>query len=340
MLTCFQGSDHCPVYGEFKDVVSVEGDDGKSETKLVDIMNPPGVFNDGVRQKDWNIKDLPPFSARLMPEFYQRRSIKDMFKKPTAPAAPASASNSQTVTSSTSQPTQTTDESRVKDESASTATPHSKTAVSPSPDRKRKASETSISQTMKKQKAAPSSTSRAAPTKGQKSLKGFFQSKPKSEEPATSVTGNTPDLSKPAASKDAGGTGGDSTMSEAALSTSAPHSVSANNLTSPGNARGISTGSETKPDAQSLPPLDDDDEMVYDPIVNKESWQTLFRKPAAPLCESHEEPCKSMQTRKKGENQGRSFWMCARPLGPSGTKEKGTQWRCGTFIWCSDFKTA
>jgi len=79
-------------------------------------------------------------------------------------------------------------------------------------------------------------------------------------------------------------------------------------------------------------------ETVHDPIVSKESWDTLFRKKAAPLCESHKEPCKSMVTKKKGENQGRSFWMCARPLGPSGQKEKGTEWRCGTFVWCSDWR--
>merc|ERR1712093_294897 len=99
-------------------------------------------------------------------------------------------------------------------------------------------------------------------------------------------------------------------------------------MTSPANAQGsqVTAGTPAEPESQPLPRLDDADEMVYDPIVNKESWQTLFRKPAAPLCESHEEPCKSMQTKKKGENQGRSFWMCARPLGPSGTKEKGTQW--------------
>jgi AP endonuclease-2 len=300
-------------------------------------MNPPGVFSNGIRQKDWNVKDLPSFSARLMPEFSQRRSIKDMFKKPTAPAAPASSSNGQTVTPSTAQPTGT---SEVTDESASTVAPQSKAAASSSPDRKRKASETSVSQPIKKQKATPNSTSKAAPAKGQKSLKGFFQSKPKPEEPATSAIESTSDLSRTGASKDTEETGGDFTMSEAAYQSFTPHSAHAKDLTSPADARGSPMGNETKLEDQSLPPLDDDDEMVYDPIVNKESWQTLFRKPAAPLCESHEEPCKSMQTRKKGENQGRSFWMCARPLGPSGVKEKGTQWRCGTFIWCSDFKTA
>jgi len=34
---------------------------------------------------------------------------------------------------------------------------------------------------------------------------------------------------------------------------------------------------------------------------------------------------------------GRSFYVCARPLGPSGDKERGTEWRCGTFIWSSDW---
>jgi len=29
--------------------------------------------------------------------------------------------------------------------------------------------------------------------------------------------------------------------------------------------------------------------------------------------------------------------MCARPLGPTGEKEKGTEFRCGTFIWSSDW---
>ncbi|RMZ85083.1 hypothetical protein DV738_g281, partial [Chaetothyriales sp. CBS 135597] len=69
---------------------------------------------------------------------------------------------------------------------------------------------------------------------------------------------------------------------------------------------------------------------------NKNSWGRLFAKPIAPHCE-HDEPCKTMVTKKKGENCGRSFWMCARPLGPTGQKERGTQWRCQTFIWCSDW---
>ena len=81
-----------------------------------------------------------------------------------------------------------------------------------------------------------------------------------------------------------------------------------------------------------------------DPIAAHEqrraAWSHLFKKPIAPKCEGHAEPCKSMQTRKPGANCGRAFWMCARPLGPSGQKERGTQWRCPTFIWCSDWNAS
>ena len=78
-------------------------------------------------------------------------------------------------------------------------------------------------------------------------------------------------------------------------------------------------------------------ENVHDPVESKESWSKLFTKPAAPRCEGHGEPCISLLTKKPGMNLGRSFWMCPRPLGPSGAKEKNTQWRCQTFMWCSDW---
>lgn len=69
------------------------------------------------------------------------------------------------------------------------------------------------------------------------------------------------------------------------------------------------------------------------------AWANIFTPQQAPSCEGHGEPCISLVTKKAGLNQGRSFWMCPRPLGPSGSAEKGTQWRCATFIWCSDWET-
>ncbi|EEP75607.1 hypothetical protein UREG_00453 [Uncinocarpus reesii 1704] len=79
-------------------------------------------------------------------------------------------------------------------------------------------------------------------------------------------------------------------------------------------------------------------ENTPDPAA-KESWAKLFTRKAPPRCEGHNEPCIVLVTKKAGPNCGRSFWICPRPLGPSGDKEIGTPWRCPTFIWCSDWKS-
>lgn len=80
-----------------------------------------------------------------------------------------------------------------------------------------------------------------------------------------------------------------------------------------------------------------DHDSVIDPIAAKEDWTKLFSKKPTPRCDGHQEPCISLTTKKPGVNCGRAFWICPRPLGPSGEKEKGTQWRCPTFIWASDY---
>ncbi|PHH82025.1 hypothetical protein CDD82_7281 [Ophiocordyceps australis] len=77
-------------------------------------------------------------------------------------------------------------------------------------------------------------------------------------------------------------------------------------------------------------------ERVFDPIEAKESWSRLLGKRIAPRCQ-HGEPCISLVTKKPGINCGRSFYICPRPLGPSGDKEKDSEWRCSTFIWSSDW---
>jgi AP endonuclease 2 len=70
-----QGSDHCPVYVVFKDKVEIDGD----EVHIKDIVNPPGMFQDGNRKQQWSSKNLLPTSGKLLPEFKGRRNIKDMF---------------------------------------------------------------------------------------------------------------------------------------------------------------------------------------------------------------------------------------------------------------------
>lgn len=70
----------------------------------------------------------------------------------------------------------------------------------------------------------------------------------------------------------------------------------------------------------------------------KASWSRLgLGQRQAPMCE-HGEPCKTFVTKKAGVNNGRSFYMCARPPGPLGKREKGTAWQCTTFMWSRDWR--
>lgn len=76
------GSDHCPVYAVFKDKVWVDG----VEKHILDIVNPLGIFEGGVRKQSWSTKCLLPMSGKLIPEFDKRQSIRDMFtRKPSLP---------------------------------------------------------------------------------------------------------------------------------------------------------------------------------------------------------------------------------------------------------------
>jgi AP endonuclease 2 len=155
--------------------------------------------------------------------------------------------------------------------------------------------------------------------KGQQSLKGFFQAKAvilnDSRTTEDTDTANEVPL-QPASTAIATNDSQDS-VSEAASAKS--------DYTSQGETT-------IPPGDSSLWPTIDEASAE----ASKQSWGKLFSKRISPKCE-HDEPCKIMLTKKPGINCGRSFWMCARPLGPSGNKEKNTQWRCSTFIWASDW---
>ncbi|KAK1758391.1 Endonuclease/exonuclease/phosphatase [Echria macrotheca] len=321
------GSDHCPVYATLADTVKKDG----TEIFLVDIMNPEGMFKNGQRLREWTQKDLLPTSAKLIPEFDRRRSIRDMFFKKAPPpsssgistskpdpqkdAAPEGAedsipesADSQTLSLSTPQPSQASTIS-----SALTATSPQNTVSS-----KRQAdSSASLSRPQKKTKPTLSKeNSKSGPGLAQRSLKGFFKPKAPDPDPHKGETDAKEDPSLSATSA-------------------------------------VPSGSDT-PQSQSdsrVPPADADMEdwpddtpktssssgdKVFDPIASKESWSKLLGKRKVPKCE-HGDDCQSFTTKKAGVNCGRSFFVCPRPLGPTGDKEIGTEFKCRTFIWSSDW---
>ncbi|KAI1115529.1 DNA lyase [Nemania sp. NC0429] len=303
------GSDHCPVFAVINDTVRI----GQEEVFIKDIMNPSGVFKKGNRLREWSTKDLLPLSAKLIPEFDRRRNIKDMFfKKPLAPkispALPQEPSLSQVgdseITAASGPSTITLD--RV-DSTAPTSTPPPSTINSSSGGLKRTTSASASPN--KPQKKARAGISREPSMKGQSSLTGFF--KPK-------TLNNGIKKSNEATMPPPGGIDGATEIEAGSTATE---------LEIP----------KTDVDESEGDSAFDDPGNVFDPIQAKESWSKLLGKRIVPKCE-HGEDCISLVTKKPGMNRGRAFFICPRPLGPSGEKEKGTEWRCGTFIWSSEWK--
>ncbi len=316
------GSDHCPVYATIKDKAMFEG----RETDIKDIMNPAGMFKDGKRVRDWTLKDMLPISARLIPEFDRRQSIKDMFMRPALPKGQSTATSIVTgadaktkTAESASQPSSSPVISGEKGNSVSAS--QARSPSRPPALSKRPAESASLSRPTKKNRAATAKATKNGPPKGQTSLAGFF--KPKVTSSASGSHASLPNG------------GGDIKGSESWCS----------NLHLSANADGASD----EPTATSMPPLPPsaleiskpfdlaDQVDVVDPIVAKESWGKLLGGRVVPKCE-HGEPCLSLTTKRPGANQGRSFYICLRPIGPSGDKEIDTEWRCRTFIWSSDWR--
>ncbi|KEF54970.1 AP endonuclease 2 [Exophiala aquamarina CBS 119918] len=311
------GSDHCPVYAVLKDTVVLDG----SETHILDLVNPAGMFENGVRKLEWTNKNLLPMSGKLIQEFDKRRSIKDMFTRQPSLPRPKSTiqENSQNIESmlpplpsltagnntadtfvSPQEETVTLSKTTTN---ASDASSNAKTGNSfntKAVNGKRPAN-AAPGPTSKRSKAA-SQPGMTGAAKGQQSLKGFFAAKPSIVE--KTQTAPTEDQDPP---------------------------LPINSI--------LVDPPEVTPATFTLPAKSEvslEDEAAT--FAAKKSWGKLFAKPVSPKCE-HQEPCKTMVTKKPGVNCGRSFWMCNRPLGPSGKQEKGTQWRCNTFIWASDWDT-
>ena len=349
-LTKPKGSDHCPVYAVMKDAIIIDGVEGN----LRDVMNPPGMFLDGKRQRDYSATSDPlPSSGKLIPEFFGRRNIRDMFaRKPSLLQSQSSGTSSKEVDGppmvAASQRGSTTELFSQIGRTAKDPCDSSVTVPTSSPSavgKKRSAPATTGIKSTKRGKSG-SATAAPPPTgKGQQSLKGFFKSSTTLDWNASAIQGI--EISQTRLNDDITGPAF-GPAKDLAETHSAPdvHMESASLDSTVGTPRktGAPPSSGEPPFVKASPTgkhraVVQPQESVHDPVESKESWSKLFTKPAAPRCEGHDEPCVSLLTKKPGMNLGRSFWMCSRPLGPSGAKEKNTQWRCQTFIWCSDWNS-
>ena len=74
------------------------------------------------------------------------------------------------------------------------------------------------------------------------------------------------------------------------------------------------------------------------------SWSALFTPIPPPLCTVHQEPTKEWRVNKPGPNKGKTFYLCARPVGPGYDKgrserlreEVDHQYKCNFFMWAKE----
>ncbi|KAI0642365.1 DNase I-like protein [Trametes meyenii] len=78
----------------------------------------------------------------------------------------------------------------------------------------------------------------------------------------------------------------------------------------------------------------------------KSAWSDLFTRVPPPNCTVHGEPTKLYTVNKPGPNKGKTFFICSRPVGPGYDKGKNERlrdevdhrYRCNYFKWASDVR--
>ncbi|KAI9050451.1 hypothetical protein LZ554_005615 [Drepanopeziza brunnea f. sp. 'monogermtubi'] len=269
------GSDHCPVYAVLKEKVEIEG----KEVHVRDIMSS-GMFKDGLRQRDWSAKDLLPMSARLIPEFNQRRSIRDMFTKKSSLTAADSSPSTQGVQDGIGTTLPDRELLTSKGTMASASTPQAKpeateimnavtttisqtTLIQSSAKPPKRPIESPTTRPQKRGKPSTSSkstTSKAQSGKGQSSLMGFFKSK----QPQDSQNSSTIDAKSDTATMMGIDTPSESSDLAPPAKEVLPATQSSENLS---------------PDKAFNPA---EQKSVHDPIAVKDSWSKLLGKRVVP----------------------------------------------------------
>lgn len=301
------GSDHCPIYATLSDTVSKAG----VQVHLADLMNPEGMFKEGVRQREWTPKDLLPLSAKLIPEFNNRRSIRDMFSRASSGSMIKSApmlTNKERQSSAASgdefltAPTEG-DQSQDAVISATQASDLTQTAETRSRPAKpiipKRQAEATISSNRLPKKSKISLTKEPSGTSGsgtsQQTLMGFF--KPK----------NPPPSPQSGKRRESDATDPPETIPSQTHIPESPqqrHPSTRESRSLENNLEG--RPGESSKENPSISPVSPQSQKVkfIDPIQSKESWSKLLGKRILPKCE-HGDDCQIMTTKKPGVNRGK-----------------------------------
>ncbi|KAJ4479755.1 hypothetical protein C8J55DRAFT_560904 [Lentinula edodes] len=353
-----KGSDHCPVWIDLHDEISLSGG-GNSTLKLRDVMSCPTPDKPDREPPRLATRFWDEYSGkqRLLASFFNTGSAGDKIK-PKVVAAKAT-------------PTTNSDNSDPVSMSSSLTSIASVSSFPTSSGASTPTSTSSRSNSLKKRKTLPPSTSSS--TAGTSSSSSAIQTKPK--KPKGDVQ-NVKDLKKPRQSKlssffVAPPTTRDmsnSTAKNSITSKIKPRwSESITNLADTGTQVIVDlTASNDKDDkypmAQTVPEVEEEDidedlrqaiqlslsqtssSSVLSQSSSHKAWKSLLKPREPPKCLVHNEVAKEFQVNKPGVNKGRLFWVCSRPVGPGYDKgrserpreEVDSKWKGNYSVWSSD----
>jgi AP endonuclease-2 len=324
-----KGSDHCPVFVDLYDEITT---DAGEKLILCDLMH---MGADSAK------RELPRLAVKYWPEFQGKQMLmSNFFTKrsaevpPPPPTAPADAQSTLAIAfdslNKQLQPVSVEEQSVSKaSQLSSLSQPDTEPSLSPSP---------------------------ISPTSTQASLKPSQESRERSLKRPSTGTPAAAGASKPKKLK-----AGQSKLSSffTKPATTAPANA-------PPSGRASSWSSEIIDlceDSEEMPPspLPTITSEIRLPVdsqgkgnengkaASPSSWSAVFKPaPPPPLCTVHGEPAKEFRVNKPGPNKGRTFYLCARPVGPGYDKgrherlreEVDHQYKCNFFMWVSDAKRA
>ncbi|KAK2598083.1 Class II abasic (AP) endonuclease [Conoideocrella luteorostrata] len=312
------GSDHCPVFATLSDLVTITNiaanntntaanntntttttrhGGNQAQASLLDLMNPPGMFEHGQHVRELGPRDVLPLSARLIPAFDGRQSIRDMFSKK-ARARP------------------------IRDAPSAEPTTHAchvAEALDPTPGTNTAEHITSANHPVNSQHFE----SRRRPSESLALSNQLIRSKsgagPNVAKPSpSSGSAPAPNPPKQKPSLDSNATHLKDTRSGAASTPNSQKTLNAF-FKSVSQLPAASSALDSTPTSHPPHQQQDSSDRVFDPIQNKESWSKLLGKRLVPRCE-HAEPCISLVTKKPGVD--RSTFVLGLS-GPRATKKRG-----------------
>ena len=318
-----KGSDHCPVFVDLYDEITT---DTGEKLVLCDLMH---------MDVDSAKRELPRLAVKYWPEFQGKQMLmSNFFTKRSAEPPP-------TVPADARSPLATAFDSLEKQPQPVSVEEQS---VSRAPQL------SSLSQP----DTEPSSPSPVSPNSTQASFKPSQESREKTHKRPRTSTSTAAGASKPKKLK-----AGQSKLS----------SFFTKPTTTPTAPANTPSGQASSWPSEIIDLCEDSEEMQPLPTITSEirlpassqgrehetgkaassSWSAVFKPaPPPPLCTVHREPAKEFRVNKPGPNKGRTFYLCARPVGPGYDKgrherlreEVDHQYKCNFFMWTSDAKRA